>query len=312
MRTFRLIGMAVIAIMMCVNFAACSSDDDEIVKSDDEIIKNEDGIITNQKKLIEIKDVGDKYTHVTTFAYDSKGRVISAKIEGGKENEVINFAWANSSIVATSDGRSTTYSLTEGLVRTSTDDNETGTYTYDSSNQLLILEENKDEYISNYTWNNGGITKYVYKSGEGNEPTIYEYTYSGKTCKGWYLNIDDEAWDPIDNDMIFFAHPELVGMRTTQLPDQCHNKSTDKYEYYDERLKETCKTEAIYEETIKYTYKLNSDGYVESVTGENTELKTYKRSFEDRNGDGVLSDDERNVSSTNTDTSERIYTFKWE
>lgn len=29
MRTFRLIGMALIAMLMCVNFTACSSDDDE-------------------------------------------------------------------------------------------------------------------------------------------------------------------------------------------------------------------------------------------------------------------------------------------
>lgn len=29
MKAFRLIGMALFAIMMCVNFTACSSDDDE-------------------------------------------------------------------------------------------------------------------------------------------------------------------------------------------------------------------------------------------------------------------------------------------
>ena len=29
MKTFRLIGMVLFAIMMCVNFPACSSDDDE-------------------------------------------------------------------------------------------------------------------------------------------------------------------------------------------------------------------------------------------------------------------------------------------
>lgn len=29
MRTFRLLGMALLAIVMCVNFTACSSDDDE-------------------------------------------------------------------------------------------------------------------------------------------------------------------------------------------------------------------------------------------------------------------------------------------
>ena len=29
MRTFRLIGMALLAVVMCVNFASCSDDEDE-------------------------------------------------------------------------------------------------------------------------------------------------------------------------------------------------------------------------------------------------------------------------------------------
>jgi hypothetical protein len=48
MKTFRLIGMALLAVVMCVNFTSCSDDDDPI--------KNDDGIITNQKKLMEIKE----------------------------------------------------------------------------------------------------------------------------------------------------------------------------------------------------------------------------------------------------------------
>lgn len=47
MKTFRLIGMALLAV--CVTFASCSSDDD------DEPSKNDDGIITNQKQLMQIK-----------------------------------------------------------------------------------------------------------------------------------------------------------------------------------------------------------------------------------------------------------------
>ena len=46
MKTFRLIGIAILVIFMCVNFTACSSDDDE-----DSII-NDDGVITNQKQLM--------------------------------------------------------------------------------------------------------------------------------------------------------------------------------------------------------------------------------------------------------------------
>ena len=42
MRTFRLIGMALLAV--CVSFASCSDDD--------EPSKNDDGVITNQKLLV--------------------------------------------------------------------------------------------------------------------------------------------------------------------------------------------------------------------------------------------------------------------
>ena len=45
MKTFRLIGMALLAIVMCVNFTSCSDDE--------EPSKNDDGVITNQKLLIE-------------------------------------------------------------------------------------------------------------------------------------------------------------------------------------------------------------------------------------------------------------------
>ena len=46
--------------------------------------------------------------------------------------------------------------------------------------------------------------------------------------------MEDEGWDALDDDYIFFAHPELVGMRTNQLPEQIFSKDTEIYEYYDE------------------------------------------------------------------------------
>ena len=105
------------------------------------------------------------------------------------------------------------------------------------------------------------------------ETAVYEYTYSGKTCKGWFPNIEDEAWEPIDDDCIFYAHPELVGMRTTQLPDQIYNKDD------------------AYEMTIKYTYKMDKDGYVENCTVINIE---------------------KSLSDNKTETDTTIYTLKWE
>ena len=71
MRTFRLLGMALLAIVMCANFTACSSDDDEVIKDDD-------GVITNQKKLVEIKSTSDDgETTLWEYSYDTKGRLVS-------------------------------------------------------------------------------------------------------------------------------------------------------------------------------------------------------------------------------------------
>ena len=52
MKTFRLIGMALLAVVMCENFTSCSDDEEKPTK-------NDDGIITNQKKLMEIKETSD-------------------------------------------------------------------------------------------------------------------------------------------------------------------------------------------------------------------------------------------------------------
>ena len=116
----------------------------------------------------------------------------------------------------------------------------------------------------------------------------------------------------LDDDYIFFAHPELVGMRTNQLPEQIFSKDTEIYEYYDEYFKETCKSEYTYEDTVKFEYKLDKDGYVESCTVTYTYVNTTKQSFTDKNGDGVITDDERNVTETRTETDITIYSFKWE
>lgn len=53
MKTFRLIGMALLAIVMCVNFTSCSDDE--------EPSKNDDGVITNQKLLIELRMTNEGY-----------------------------------------------------------------------------------------------------------------------------------------------------------------------------------------------------------------------------------------------------------
>ena len=312
MKTFRLIGMALLAVLMCANFTACSSDDDE---NGDNPVKNEDGIITNQKKLMEIKEVykDDSHTDSYTYSlsYDSKGKLIAFVGKGEEGSDITNITWAENTIKETSDGESITYSLTDGLVRTGSEtDDKNYSFAYNSSKQLTTYQYGSKYSSSTRTlsWENDRVTKIVY-SDNHDDDEISEITYGNQTCKGYFplmaLMVEDDF-------KTMLAHPELVGMRTTQLPDQSYNKEVEKGEHYDDYFKETFKYENISEETVKFTYKLNSDGYLESLTTVETDIETYKISFEDKNGDGVISDDERNVSRTNTYTYTTIFTFKWE
>ncbi|WP_455669666.1 hypothetical protein [Phocaeicola sp.] len=301
MRTFRLLGMALIAILVSVNFTACSSDDDEIIKDDD-------GVITNEKKLVEMQETYKEYTNIMTFSYDSKGKLISIveKDYDSSKSDIINITWGENTVTESEDGESITYSLTDGLVRTGLEtDGYKYSFAYNSSKQLTTYQygDKHDSSTRTFAWENGRVTKIVY-DGE-----ISEITYDSKTCKGYFplmvLMVEDDF-------KVMLAHPELIGMRITQLPSQSYSKDIQKGEYYDDYIKETNKYENIYESTTKFTYKLNSDGYVESVTMVETDVQTSKYSFQDKNGDGVISDDERNITNTHTDTGTRTYTFKWE
>ena len=314
MKTFRLIGMALLAVVMCVNFTSCSDDDDPI--------KNDDGIITNQKKLMEIKETSDDgYISIYTFSYDNQSRLTSIvdNEDGHSDNNIINFTWGNNTIIATKRGDARrTYTLSDNLVRKQqNNEGASKAFTYNSSNQLIKVDETDERHSGDdcsytYTWDNGKMIKHIYKENNSEKSYVYEYTYNGKTCKGWFPNMEDEGWDALDDDYIFFAHPELVGMRTNQLPEQIFSKDTEIYEYYDEYFKETCKSEYTYEDTVKFEYKLDKDGYVESCTVTYTYVNTTKQSFTDKNGDGVITDDERNVTETRTETDITIYSFKWE
>ena len=244
MKTFRLIGMALLAIVMCANFTACSSDDDEITKDDD-------GVITNEKKLVEIKEAYEDGTNVMTLSYDSKGKLISIveKDSYSSESDIINITWGENTVRESSKGESITYSLNDGLVRSGSEsDGRDYSFAYNSSKQLTTYQYS-DKYDSNtrtLTWENGKVTKITYNK------DISEIAYSNQTCKGYFplmvLMVEDDF-------KVILAHPELIGMRYTHLPNQITYK--DGYEEYKE----------------EYTYKLNKDGYVESCTIKETKTR---------------------------------------
>lgn len=245
MRIFKLIGMALLAVVMSVNFTSCSDDD--------EPVKNDDGVITNQKQLVKLKMTDeDGESVITEYSYDSKGKLLSAnRIESNYSREY-NITWGANKIIESRNGEAITYTLENGLI-THTSDSDGGDldntdFTYNANNQLIKLQYDEEDYLS-YTWQGEKLTKMAWSF---SDEDIHELSYSGKTCKG-YLPI--MVWNVDDLRPLLEAHPELVGMRCNQLPDKIYSK--DEYN----------------EETELYTYTFDKDGYVESCT----EVSTYKR-----------------------------------
>lgn len=263
MKTFRLIRMALLAVVMCVNFTSCSDDDEEP-------IKNDDGVITNQKRLVEIKETDDDgHTDVIAFSYDSKGKLITVVQKCSEDNnsDITNITWGENTVTESEDGESITYSLTDGLVRTGSETNGTNySFAYNSSKQLTTYQYSDKYYSSTrtLTWENGKVTKITYNK------DISEITYGNQTCKGYFPFMVTMVEDDFK---VMLAHPELVGLRTTQLPIQIYNK------------------EDYYGTTSKLTYKLDKDGYLESCTEKG---------------------EEKSISNGATYTYTTTYTFTWE
>ena len=245
MRIFKLIGMALLAVVMSVNFTSCSDDD--------EPVKNDDGVITNQKQLVKLKMTDeDGESVITEYSYDSKGKLLSAnRIESNYSREY-NITWGANKVIESTDEDAITYTLENGLI-THTSDSDGGdldntNFTYNTNNQLVKLQYDEEDYLS-YTWQGEKLTKMAWSF---SSEDIHELSYSGKTCKG-YLPI--MVWSVDDLRPLLEAHPELAGMRCNQLPDKIYSK------------------EENYETTEQYSYTFDKDGYVESCT----EVSTYKR-----------------------------------
>lgn len=282
MKTFRLIGVALLAVVMSVNFTSCSDDD--------EPSKNDDGVITNQKQLVELRMTDeDGESVITEYSYDSNGKLVSAtnteQYDGSTHTSTYTVTWGANKIIESRNGEAITYTLENGLITHTSDsdggDLDNADFTYNANKQLIKLinlHEISDDYsytiTQSYTWQGEKLTKLILTDTENNsqynDENINELSYSGKTCKG-YLPI--MVWTVDDLHPLLEAHPELVGMRCNQLPDKIYSKDED------------------FESTSKYTYTFDKDGYVESCT----EISTYKR---------------LDINETRTETI--IYTFKWE
>jgi YD repeat-containing protein len=252
MKTFRAIGMAMLAVLLCVGNSSCSKEDD---------LGGNGDVTSGSKKLTKIVQTyesGD--SEEVIFSYDDNGRLISCYDENGNIHQ---YSWSDNTITRTKGDDVRTYSYVDGLIRQEQRKYYTLDYAYNSSKQIIALNwfdkySNMVDPKETYSWENGRITQIIHE--EHNIKHKTQITYGSTTCKGHnpFMTMT------MSNSQLFWVHPELIGVTYKQLPIKIVT---------DSRVKD-----------ISYT--LDKDGYVigcfvEQITKTNGEESkiTYTYTF---------------------------------
>lgn len=232
MKTFRLIGLVLFAIFMCVNLASCGESDNNEPEVD-----NESGVVINEKKLVEIKSsVGHSDTITYRFIYDNNNKL--ELLKRTYNNTVIEKITWNNGILK--EGDDINYHIQDGLIRWAEffegKIEGDATFTYNSSKQITSFEH--ESYNNNtYTWENNKIISLTSNKGKNS----LSITNNKKECKGYNPFM---AHLISRNISILDAHPELAGIRTKQLPDKIIGNK----------------------DKLEFSYTFTKDGYIETCT----------------------------------------------
>lgn len=252
--------MALAAILLCVNFTSCSKDDDPTEETE------EGGIVVSGKKLAKIVGTGTSedgsYSEMYTFNYDSQGKLVQAvssyEDDGYKDTRSYQFVWSDDAIkvnCADGSGSSLTYNLNDKLVRNSDNGDS---FLYNSSNRFAkgIYEY---DYVVTAIWDGD---KLVSISREYDDVTL---KYGNSCQKGYFPFIVTMIQDNPEFSLLFMAHPEIAGIRTSQLPTSV----TITNDYSGET------------ETSTITYEFDKEGYISKIkvkesAGSSTYTLTWK------------------------------------
>ena len=244
MKTLRFIGMALFAVLMCVNLASCSKE---------ELPQYE--LITNGKKITKI-EISDPYTELSiwNFKYDKAGKLIEITCNDGHNTNKYNYTWSKNAI--------NTYILSDGLI--SKNDYREVSYSNQTGRPCDIKSPSSYAYNYNFVWdsNTGGLSRrgIYYKEGNlSNITELFTFGYSNDvmTCANYNPIIPILLSDGFDGDFLCVAHPELVNARTTVLPNKFTLENfwlDDNGRFDSEKIRGTC------------NYKFDSDGYITECT----------------------------------------------
>lgn len=295
-----MIGTAFLAVLMCVNLAACGSNDD-----DDEINNNENGEVNNgsgnedddngssnngngdsngEKRLTKIygihhyidSEYTEKYTEKYTFSYDNEGKLSVAIAENSWESMD-----GGGNISDEQDIETYTFTWGDNVIKVKTVEKSQYGGTYEEEN-MFYLSNGLVQFSDNDAAFTYDESKRIIKAEEGyrtmvatwngdkllstqsNEDggSISKLTYNNTYCKKGYFPFISSIID-FGCEILFMAHPEIAGMRTNQLPASL--------EY----------SNAMYEEEYSYTtftYEFDQDGYISKIKSANA--MTYTLTWE--------------------------------
>ena len=235
MKTFRIIGMVLMAIVMGVNFTSCKPNNNEeeptkkLVKFSYDIVETTFKY-DDQGRLIESVEVrtGDTFTKSYTYVWGDNKIDINGKINGNVHDKCTLFL--ENGLASQLKGFSPSID---------------STYTYNSSGRLVkcegiwgteSIEWNDDKLIATHSDDNISTD---------NDSYSYDKNY---TTKGYNPLISSG----ILVNSLFTVHPELAGMTTQKLFNSIGNNSI----IHDDNDN----TQYIY--TTIYRYEFDEDGYV--------------------------------------------------
>lgn len=249
MKTLRMFGMALVAIVLSVSLASCSKNNNPV--------KGEDGVVVNEKKLTRIVS-SDDYTF--TFTYNNEGKLIESSYESTQWKFHHQYTWIDNLIVVNGSPDYIfsidryTIILENGLVQKEYCSSFEFPYTYNSSKKLI---ENRapfnmthDDIPVTYAWNGDKLMSISYTDySAGNHlHKTYKFQYGEDSCKKGYFPL----WpyiSVINSYELCMAHPEIMGVRTKQLPTGL-----------------ICLDENGYCYSSSYTYEYDQDGYISKIT----------------------------------------------
>lgn len=257
MKIFRFFGVAVAALCMCMNFTACSSDDSS----------DGGGGSINEKKLTKIVLGEETYT---TFSYDNQGRVMevvdSKKYESSKEVHTYQYIWGDDAVVVNKqtqvvnpDGytekssSSYEYDIENGLVQSNNRNEDIETFYYNNSNRLSQIKSRW--YTDDYLWDGDKLAVI---------DNSIKLTYKESCSKG-YSPIFVEGC--ISSEPLLMAHPEIIGVRTKQLPATVTTTWNDGPDYGEQTV------------VVSYSYTFDNEGYISKIEI-NEEKITYTLTWE--------------------------------